>query len=177
MDEALTFAEVRKMVAAHGIDPLGVAPSEFDPPHSRGGGLFPISGGMLQVAGIQEDLVTGHVMVAEGPGEFAQAIKEAEGGLIDTRLLEVLFCKGCTMGPGMSSDLPHFGRRARVSQYVRQRMAMSNQADWEARIRRHEDVNLASGVRAPGHAAPDAVARGARAPARPNWASPTRPTS
>ncbi len=142
VDEALTFAEVRKMVAAHGIDPLGVAPSEFDPPHSRGGGLFPISGGMLQVAGIQEDLVTGHVMVAEGPGEFAQAIKEAEGGLIDTRLLEVLFCKGCTMGPGMSSDLPHFGRRARVSQYVRQRMAMSNQADWEARIRRHEDVNL-----------------------------------
>ncbi len=122
LDEALTFAELRQMISAHGIDPHGVDDFDFDPPHSRGGGLFPISGGMLQVAGIQEDLVTGHVMVAEGPAEFAQAIKEAESGLIDTRLLEVLFCRGCTMGPGMSTDLPHFGRRARVSQYVRQRI-------------------------------------------------------
>ena len=68
MDEALTFAELRQMIAARGIDPHAVEGREFDPPHSRGGGLFPISGGMLQVAGIQEDLVTGHVMVAEGPG-------------------------------------------------------------------------------------------------------------
>ena len=142
VDEALTFVEFRKMIAAHGIDPEAVDPSEFDPPHSRGGGLFPISGGMLQVAGLQEDLVLGHVMVGEGPAEFAQAIKEAESGLIDTRLLEILFCKGCTMGPGMSSDLPHFGRRARVSQYVRERIATSDQAAWEQRIADHADVSL-----------------------------------
>jgi signal transduction histidine kinase/iron only hydrogenase large subunit-like protein len=142
VDQALTFAELRKMVAARGIDPHTAARSEFDPPHSRGGGLFPISGGMLQVAGIQEDLVTGHVMVAEGPAEFAQAIREAESGLLDTRLIEVLFCKGCTMGPGMSSDLPHFGRRARVSQYVRHRIAAGTQGDWEERIRHYGHLQL-----------------------------------
>ena len=142
VDEALTFAELRAMVAARRLDPRTVPASEFDQPHSRGGGLFPISGGILQVAGIQEDLVTGHVMVAEGPEEFAQAIKEAESGLMDTRLLEVLFCKGCTMGPGMSSDLPHFGRRARVSQYVRQRIAQSDQAAWERRIADHATLDL-----------------------------------
>ena len=142
VDEALTFGELRAMVASRRIDPHKVPPSEFDQPHSRGGGLFPISGGMLQVAGIQEDLVAGHVMVAEGPEEFGQAIKEAESGLMDTRLLEVLFCKGCTMGPGMSSDLPHFGRRARVSQYVRQRIAQSDQAAWEARIAQYSTLDL-----------------------------------
>lgn len=142
VDEALTFAELRSMVAARRLDPRTVPPSEFDPPHSRGGGLFPISGGILQVARIQEDLVTGHVMVAEGPEEFAQAIKEAESGLMDTRLLEVLFCKGCTMGPGMSSDLPHFGRRARVSQYVRQRIAQSDKAAWEKRIAEYATLDL-----------------------------------
>ena len=145
VDEALTFAELRQMITARGIDSHAVEGREFDPPLSRGGGLFPISGGMLQVAGIQEDLVTGHVMVAEGPAEFAQGIKEAESGLIDTRLLEVLFCRGCTMGPGMSSDLPHFGRRARVSQYVRQRIATSDPAAWEARIRSFADVSLSRG--------------------------------
>jgi signal transduction histidine kinase/iron only hydrogenase large subunit-like protein len=142
VDEALTFTELRQMVAARGIDPHAVEGVEFDPPHSRGGGLFPISGGMLQVAGIQEDLVTGHVMVAEGPAEFAQAIKEAESGLMDARLLEVLFCPGCTMGPGMSTDLPHFGRRARVSQYVRRRMAAGDQAAWQERIRSFASLDL-----------------------------------
>ncbi len=142
VDEALTFNELRQMISAHGVEPAAVEGSEFDPPHSRGGALFPISGGMLQVAGIQEDLVTGHVMVAEGPAEFAQGIKEAESGLLDTRLLEVLFCRGCTMGPGMSSDLPHFGRRARVSQFVRHRIAHSDEAAWERRIASFADVDL-----------------------------------
>jgi signal transduction histidine kinase/Pyruvate/2-oxoacid:ferredoxin oxidoreductase delta subunit len=142
VDEVLTFAEARAMLAARGVDLDTVAPVEFDPPHARGGGLFPISGGMLQVAGIQEDLVTGHVMVGEGPSEFQQAIKEAETGIMETRLLELLFCKGCTMGPGMSSDLPHFGRRARVSQFVRQRIGSVAAADWAGAHRRWADLDL-----------------------------------
>jgi signal transduction histidine kinase len=142
VDEALTFAELRQMLAARQVDLDMVEASEFDPPHARGGGLFPISGGMLQVAGIQEDLVTGHVMVGEGPAEFAQAIKEAETGIMETRLLELLFCKGCTMGPGMSTDLPHFGRRARVSQFVRTRIAGVDAARWAADHRRYHDLDL-----------------------------------
>jgi signal transduction histidine kinase len=49
------------------------------------------------------------------------------------------------MGPGMSSDLPHFGRRARVSQFVRKRIAASSAVDWEARIRHYEEVPLDRG--------------------------------
>jgi two-component system NtrC family sensor kinase len=142
VDEALTFTELRRMMAAHGIDADAAAPADFDPPHARGGGLFPISGGMLQVAGIQEDLVTGHVMVGEGPAEFAQAIKEAGTGIMETRLLELLFCKGCTMGPGMSSDLPHFGRRARVSQFVRHRIATVDAGAWAEEHRRWAGLDL-----------------------------------
>ena len=135
VDEVLTFAELRELLTARAVDLEAVAPCDFDAPHARGGGLFPLSGGMLQVAGIHEDLVTGQVMVGEGPAEFSQAIKEAETGLLETRLLEILFCKGCTMGPGMSSDLPHFGRRARVSQFVRHRIASVDAAEWEGHHR------------------------------------------
>jgi signal transduction histidine kinase len=35
------------------------------------------------------------------------------------------------MGPGMSSDLPHFGRRARVSQFVRHRIATVDPEAWQ----------------------------------------------
>jgi signal transduction histidine kinase/Fe-S-cluster-containing hydrogenase component 2 len=142
VDEALTFTELRQMITSRGIDLDTVAPGDFDPPHARGGGLFPISGGMLQVAGIQEDLVSGHVMVGEGPAEFAQAIKEAETGIMETRLLELLFCKGCTMGPGMSSDLPHFGRRARVSQFVRNRIASVDPREWVGEHARWAGLDL-----------------------------------
>ena len=143
VDEALTFTELRRMLTERGLDLDEVAPGDFDPPHARGGGLFPISGGMLQVAGIHEDLVTGHVMVGEGPAEFAQAIKEAETGIMETRLLELLFCHGCTMGPGMSSDLPHFGRRARVSQFVRHRISSVDAGAWRDEHERWAGLDLA----------------------------------
>ena len=142
VDEALTFTELRQMLASRGLDLDEVAPGDFDAPHARGGGLFPISGGMLQVAGIQEDLVSGHVMVGEGPAEFARAIKEAETGIMETRLLELLFCNGCTMGPGMSSDLPHFGRRARVSQFVRHRIATVELGAWQSAHLAWADLDL-----------------------------------
>ncbi|MFO7693012.1 MAG: [Fe-Fe] hydrogenase large subunit C-terminal domain-containing protein [Vicinamibacterales bacterium] len=142
VDEVLTFTELRRMLASRALDAAQAEPADFDPPHARGGGLFPISGGMLQVAGIQEDLVTGHVMVGEGPAEFVQAIKEAETGMMETRLLEILFCKGCTMGPGMSSDLPHFGRRARVSQFVRHRIATVDEGTWSGAHARWAGLDL-----------------------------------
>ena len=74
----VTSANTVDLLQARDIDPTTVAPSEFDPPHSRGGGLFPISGGMLQVAGIQEDLVSGHVMVGEGPAEPQEIVLPTE---------------------------------------------------------------------------------------------------
>ena len=142
VDEVLTFTELRQMLASRGIEPGAAEPSDFDPPHARDGALFPISGGMLQVAGIEEDLVTGHVMVGDGPAEFAQAIKEAEAGIMETRLLELLFCSGCTMGPGMSSDLPYFGRRARVSQFVRDRISTIDEGEWQQDHRRWAGLDL-----------------------------------
>ena len=59
VDAVLTFPELRRMFATTGSTRPAVEASEFDPPHGRGGGLFPISRGILQAAGIREDLMTG----------------------------------------------------------------------------------------------------------------------
>lgn len=142
VDAALTFAELRALLAERGIDPHLVASSDFDPPRGRGGRLFPISGGMLQAADIQEDLVTGDVIVAEGPVQFVQAIREFETGAMETRLLEVLCCNGCIMGPGMSSGLPQFSRRAKVSMYVRQRNTALDGRGWRERMLGYSHVDM-----------------------------------
>ncbi|MDM7915661.1 MAG: [Fe-Fe] hydrogenase large subunit C-terminal domain-containing protein [Candidatus Eisenbacteria bacterium] len=118
---AITFRELREMFSAREIDPLAVEPSDFDPPRSGLGALFPISRGLLQAANVTEDLMAGEIMTANGRSEFQEAIREFETGDLDARLLEVLCCGGCIMGPGMTTHAAHFKRRSKVSGYVRRR--------------------------------------------------------
>lgn len=121
VDAAITFKELRAMFEAKGITAGSAVGSDFDPPCSGLGTLFPLSRGLLQAAQISEDLKSGEVVTADGRSEFQEALKEFESGDLDVKLLEVLCCNGCVMGPGMTCQTPLFQRRSRVSQYVRSR--------------------------------------------------------
>jgi signal transduction histidine kinase len=142
VDAVLTFAELREMFGTRSLLPASVEDSEFDPPRPGPGALFPIGGGLLQAADIPEDLLTGEVIAADGRTGFVEAIKEFEAGDLSPGLLEVLACSGCIMGPGMGGQLPLFGRRARVSQYVRARMATLNRQRWREDMKRFADLDL-----------------------------------
>lgn len=142
VDTALTFAELRTMFAERKITPLTVTPGDFDEPHGGPGSLFPISRGMLQAAGIKEDLVDEDVVATDGRENIAQAVREFETGDMRVRLLEMLCCHGCIMGAGMTSTNPLFSRRADVSHYVRRRMQIIDQKAWQANMERFASVNL-----------------------------------
>ncbi len=124
VDAVLTFIELRKMAAKAGLsfDAENVTPSDFDPPHPSLGMLFPLSRGILQAAGTNEDLLTGRVVAADGRSQFIQAVREFEIGALSCRLLEILCCNGCIMGPGMGCDTPLFRRRSQVSERARKRL-------------------------------------------------------
>jgi len=138
----LTFVELGEMLRARKIQPGGVEPSAFDPPLGGIGGLFPVSRGLLQAADIAEDLVEGDVVSADGRTGFADALKEFEDGSLKARLLEVLCCKGCIMGAGMSHEAPLFARRSEVSHHVREEMAKRDVAEWQANLARFADLDL-----------------------------------
>jgi len=142
VDAALTYVELRDMLAAAGIGPETVPPSDFDPPRPGTGALFPISRGLLQAADIQEDLIDGEVVVADGRVNFVDAIKEFQSGDLDVRLLEVLACTGCIAGPGVSNNAPLFRRRARVSRFVRDRLKGFDRPRWQADMKRFDDLDL-----------------------------------
>jgi len=142
VDAVLTFVELRAMLRLHGVSPLSVNGSEFDPPHAGTGALFAISRGMLQAAGMSEDLAVGEVVSADGRDGFVDAIKEFEAGDLDARLLEVLCCKGCIMGAGMSSQLPLFNRRSCVSHYVRHRLKTLDPEAAKAELARFANLDL-----------------------------------
>jgi len=133
IDAALTFIELREMLAERGITLNNSEPSEFDPPLGGRGAIFPVTRGLLQTAGINDDAITGNIIAAEGRIDFQEAIKELEAGMINQNL-ELLCCEGCVMGPGISKTGKQYNRRALVSKYAQNKMDNFDQEGWEKNI-------------------------------------------
>jgi two-component system NtrC family sensor kinase len=142
IDAALTFVELQALFNVRRLDPDEIEPSPFDPPRAGTGAMFAISRGMLQAANISEDLVDGMVIATDGRSELVDAMKEFEAGHLDVRLLEILACNGCFMGPGMPTDGPLFSRRSKVSKYVRNKMEKFDADAWQKDMDRHKDLDL-----------------------------------
>jgi signal transduction histidine kinase/Fe-S-cluster-containing hydrogenase component 2 len=146
IDAVLTFTELRKMFESRGLEPEAFSDDDgFDPPYGGIGAVFPISGGLLQTAGMQADLLSGEMIVAEGRDEFIETINEFDLTHADARLLDVLSCHGCYAGPGMTSKETMLQRRTRVSNYARNRLNEFGEATLEEIDRapeRYKDLNL-----------------------------------
>ena len=148
IDAVLTFPELRRICEEDALFADGVHPSDFDPPHGEAGGLFPVSRGILQAANLREDVMTGEIIATQGRSHMLEAIKEFAEGDLGAKLLEVLCCDGCIMGPGISSDLPLFNRRRHVRTYVCHRMGSLDRTQWQAAMKRMDDLDLRCSFRA-----------------------------
>ena len=148
VDAAITFLELREMLNAAGIRPESIVPSEFDPPLGGRGAIFPVTRGLLQTAGVNDDAVNGTIIAAEGRIDFQEAIKEFEEGMIGSQHLELLCCEGCIMGPGMSKGGKQYNRRALVSTYAQQKMASLNMEEWKNELETYDKLDLSARFRA-----------------------------
>ena len=148
VDAAITFLELREMLDAAAIHPGSVVPSEFDPPLGGRGAIFPVTRGLLQTAGVNDDAVNGTIIAAEGRIDFQEAIKEFEEGLIGSQHLELLCCEGCIMGPGMSKGGKQYNRRALVSTYAQQKMASLDMEQWKNDLETYDKLDLSARFRA-----------------------------
>ena len=144
VDEMITFSELRDIFEEKGITQKTVEPTEFDPPLGGKGAIFPVSRGLLQTAGITDDVFDGNIIVAEGRNNFQDAIREYEDGLIKSQHLELLSCEGCIMGPGMKSKGKHYARRILVNDYVQKKINAINAKDWSKHIEEYIDIDLST---------------------------------
>jgi signal transduction histidine kinase/iron only hydrogenase large subunit-like protein len=144
-DEAnavLMFPELQRMFLDGGVFPDAVIGSDFDPPHGGLGALFPVSRGILQAADIREDLMTGEIIATQGRSHMLEAVKEFAEGDLGSRLLEVLCCEGCIMGPGITNDAPLFHRRRHVRTHVCHRIEKLDRGKWQSDMDRFADLDL-----------------------------------
>ena len=142
VDEMLTFTELRDVFEKREITQKTVTASEFDPPLGGKGAIFPVSRGLLQTAGITDDVFDGNIIVAEGQSNFQEAIKEFDDGLLRSQHLELLSCEGCIMGPGMTENGKQYARRILVNNYVQKKINSLNEWDWQKQIDEYIDVDL-----------------------------------
>lgn len=142
VDEMITFAELREIFEEKGITQKTVEPTDFDPPLGGKGAIFPVSRGLLQTAGITDDVFDGNIIVAEGRNNFQDAIQEYEDGLLKSQHLELLSCEGCIMGPGMKSKGKHYARRILVNNYVQKKISTINEKEWQNQIDEFIHIDL-----------------------------------
>ncbi len=148
IDAAITFRELRDIFREKNILAKKSADSAFDPPHSAKGALFPVNRGLLQTMEIEEDILDGNVIVAEGRIAFQEALKEFEGGFIEDQHLELLCCDGCVMGPGMSLPTTlhptarRYTKRNLVSRYVSEKLKHLDRKQWKSDIETYSKIDL-----------------------------------
>lgn len=140
---ALTYVELRTLLAARGVSLTAHdGADDFDPPRGSLGALFPITRGLLQAADLDEDLLRGDIVSADGRQNLVEAITDFEHGDTEARLLDILCCEGCIMGAGFSCEEPVFKRRSDVSAETRARQAEFDQTAWDSAVGEFADVDL-----------------------------------
>jgi nitrogen-specific signal transduction histidine kinase/iron only hydrogenase large subunit-like protein len=142
IDEAITFTELRDMLADSGITPDTSTPVDFDQPLGGRGAIFPVARGLLQTAKISDNAITGNIIAAEGRIDFQGALKEFEAGLIKNQHMELLCCEGCIMGPGLSKNGKQYNRRSLVSSYANSKMQHMDSESWQKSFDEFADLDL-----------------------------------
>lgn len=142
IDGVLTFMELRGVFTEKSITENSVEFSDFDPPVGRKGGLFPISRGFLQAVDINQELLSGNIIITEGRNNFLQSISEFKTEIGLKQHLDLFYCEGCIMGPGTSPGGKKYMRRSEVIKYVNKRLKSIDLVVWQEQIDMFREIDL-----------------------------------
>ncbi|MDY7018618.1 MAG: [Fe-Fe] hydrogenase large subunit C-terminal domain-containing protein [Chloroflexota bacterium] len=118
VDAVLTFADLKEMFAAKGINPAIEEEGEFSGPKPNRGRLFAISGGLTEIAGISTGILSNDVINACGRDSAVRILRELAEGNITAKLVSLCFCEGCISGPVIDNKLSVFKRREIITSYT-----------------------------------------------------------
>ena len=148
IDAVITFTELRTLFDDYNIYEKKVEFCDFDPPLGKKGGLFPISHGLLQSIDLVEGLLDSNVLITEGRTNFLQSIDEFSNEDKFTQHLDLFYCKGCAMGPGMTGGGKKFTRRTHIVNYVKKRLKNFDSGQWEKDIESFQNLDLSRNYKA-----------------------------
>lgn len=122
IDDVLTFEELDDWIETEGISFTSMPESGFESYGDSGESrLFPLPGGMLKTAGIDNDGTLINVLHTSGADSVIEIFNIPDDEW-KFSLIEPLFCKeGCINGPGMNQNSNLFKRRSEIINYANER--------------------------------------------------------
>jgi Na+-translocating ferredoxin:NAD+ oxidoreductase RNF subunit RnfB len=143
VDSVLTFTELRELFSEFTITEKKVEFSDFDPPIGYKGSLYPISTGILEASGIDQHLLSGNVITAEGRNSVLEAVRQFEKHIDEIKKhFNLFYNEGCIMGPGTSRGGEKYQRHALVVDYVKRRLANFDIDAWEKDMEEFSSLDL-----------------------------------
>ncbi len=142
VDSVLTFKEIKDVFEKLGVDFGQLEDSEPDPPHAVAGKSFPLTGGLIKTARIDNDILAKEVIVVEGKDKVEEIIKDLAQNKIKAKFIDILFCEGCISGPAIDSALNYYSRREKVIDYIDSTINAVDKNVWKGEIYNSRDLNL-----------------------------------
>jgi two-component system, NtrC family, sensor kinase len=118
IDGVLTFSELKEMFSARKIEPETLPDDKFSGPKPNLARLFAISGGLLQAAGLSDDIRHNKIINAHGREYVTGLLSEIAKGEVAADFINFFFCHGCINGPAIDNDLSIFRRRELIARYA-----------------------------------------------------------
>jgi len=147
VDEVLTFSELSELFAEKNIRPEQSEEGELDEPQANLGRIYPVSGGLLKAADIDDDLLESPVVVVEGAERvidllraLSTRVKRNEKAAY--RFYDLLFCEGCIAGPDMVNDITFYDRKKTLIQYINGKTSIKDVEEWRNLNSEYFDVDL-----------------------------------
>ena len=141
IDLAITFVELRELFIEANIHETDLEYSDFDAPLGYKGSFFPVARGIIQAAGIEEELYRTPVITVEGEG-IIDAIDEFEENIGTIKHHFNLFYKEFLMGRGTSAGGKRFLRQSQLIKYVNKRFKTLDIEAWSASMDEFAALNL-----------------------------------
>ncbi|HEX7474575.1 MAG TPA: [Fe-Fe] hydrogenase large subunit C-terminal domain-containing protein, partial [Dehalococcoidales bacterium] len=154
IDAVLTFPEIMDMFIASMVDLKTLPEGKFSGPKPNQARLFAISGGLLKMAGLSDDIVGNEIINAHGRDYVISLLAEIARGDIHTHFINFFFCHGCINGPAIDNSLSIFRRRELVAKYTK---ADSDPKQTELDIKKYSHLDLRRQFKAAGVSLPAAV--------------------
>lgn len=146
IDVAITFVELRELFVEAGIHETDLEYSDFDAPIGYKGSLFPLATGILQAAGIEQELHLSPVITVEGE-EIIDAIKEFDENIGTIKHHFNLFYKEFLMGRGTSMGGKRIFRQSQLIKYVSRRVKTLDMEAWNASMEAFASLDLTRSFR------------------------------
>ena len=147
IDEVLTFQEINRIIKDREIDINSLQESDFDPPHSMQGKIYPVNNRIVPSFNPYLQVVNDHIICLMGKTVFGAMLKE----YVESRLYEKItlfrlpFCICCLNGIGMDTDADYPSRRSTLLRFIKEKARWPSLEEWKEELNRWSDLDLSRG--------------------------------